>query len=368
MLTILGSLGGGLLLGAGLAWLQHLNSGNQPVPQRPGAIRYEPEPADPAWTDETSSRTANVRIQRARAAPQGDDDEEPAVGTQPRRNWPAQGARSVPSSLAASPAGGSRFTARMRAGAGTAERLAKVAPATAPPMLAAARTDRFALPSPGSFARITFTDHLAAVESGRPTAQAGYRTAIDQLLTLLAESATPGTPLMTLVAGTDVGVGASSTALSLAYRAANTGTRTLLVDGCSTDAHLSHRLARSLVQNQPCALDNEEHLAEITMTDSRTGLALLPLAFTDLARFDAGQQAGLISGLRKLAERYELVLIDAGAASTNRGAIFLGALAERMLIVTHVSVTDPLLTAANFGVNQSLASVVTTPEPSGPQF
>jgi Mrp family chromosome partitioning ATPase len=210
-------------------------------------------------------------------------------------------------------------------------------------------------------ARISFADHLMAVEASRPAAQSSYRLAIDQLLATLAQSATLDVPLMTLVAGTDTGVGASSTAVSLAYRAANTGTRTLLIDACSADAHLSQRLARSLVQQRPCVLDSEEHLAEITMHDSRTGLSLLPLAFTNLAQFTPEQQSRLLAGLRKLAGRYELVLVDVGAPSTNQGAVFLGALAERLLIITHSGIADPLLTAANFGVPADRAIVVTTP-------
>jgi uncharacterized protein involved in exopolysaccharide biosynthesis/Mrp family chromosome partitioning ATPase len=381
MLTILGSLGGGLLLGAALAWLQHLNSGSQAAAMGPAQFAPDPEPTErrlerrqaAAWTNQTAPRDANVRIQQAQTL--DEDAEDAAMGAPPRRNWPRHAVSTRRSSeLRASLAGStsaSRLSVRMRANAGPAEALTMESPSAARAMLpntspapkfsTADHVDRFALPSPGSFTRITFTDHLAAVESARPMAQAGYRTAIDQLLAALAKSATADVPLMTLVAGTDVGVGASSTALSLAYRAANTGTRTLLIDACSTDAHLSHRLARSQVQNQPGALDNVEDLAAITMQDGRTGLALLPLAFTDLANFDDTQQTRLLSGLRQLAERYELVLIDVGAASTNRGGIFLGSLAERMLIVTHTSVADPLLTAANFSVNKSRATVVTTP-------
>jgi MinD-like ATPase involved in chromosome partitioning or flagellar assembly len=136
----------------------------------------------------------------------------------------------------------------------------------------------------------------------------------------------------------------------------------LLIDACSADSHLSQRLARALVQNRPCVLDSEEHLAEITMQDERTGLSLLPLAFTDLSRFDTTQQTRLLSGLSKLSGRYELVLIDAGAPGTNPGATFLGPLAARVLIVTdaHSSVTQPLETAAEFGVPLGQAAVVTT--------
>jgi Mrp family chromosome partitioning ATPase len=195
-----------------------------------------------------------------------------------------------------------------------------------------------------------------------PEHRAAYRSGIDAILRTLALAAELDQPLMTLVAGSALGVGASSTALSLAYRAANTGTRTLLIDACSTDAHLSHRLARSLVQSRPCVLDSEEHLAEITMNDARTGLSLLPLAFTDLARFDSQQQDRLLAGLRKLARRYELVLVDVGTTADNPGATFLGVLTERLLIVAPNDETSEHLlgTAASLGVPADLTSIVTT--------
>jgi uncharacterized protein involved in exopolysaccharide biosynthesis/Mrp family chromosome partitioning ATPase len=381
MLTILGSLGGGLTIGAGLAWMLHLLKGAQPLPQqqtRPTSAndRSTSNTSDASravWTDQTTNRSSSVHIQRAELAPR----DEP-----PRRSHPARGmsARANPrpevkppepavtEQLEPAAAGASRLTERLRASASTAARprppVLKHPTALQSRLKIAAsenHNDQFALPSPGSFARITFTDHLTAIEATRPASQAGYRVAIDQLLSTLAQSAKVDVPLMTIVAGTDVGVGTSSTALSLAYRASNTGTRTLLIDACSTDAHLSKRLARTLVQTRPCLLDSEEHLAEITMQDSRTGLSLLPLAFSDLGQLDPNQQTRLITGLRNLSTRYELVLIDVGAPSTNLGAVFLGTLAERMLIVTHDTISDPLLTAANFGINSSLATVVTTP-------
>jgi polysaccharide biosynthesis transport protein len=391
MLTILGSLGGGLVLGAGLAWLLHLvNVAKSQHAPATNANRNSAGSSGAVWTDQTNNRNADVRIRRAtsRLAHDTDGDDEPQHEP-PRRAWPPRGmsTRIVTEPTAQNAAeamvleqpesaqtGANRLTARLRANAAATASLAaqtiRPIPAALPIRTAKSqpilrtdndhRADPLTLPSPGSFARITFSDHLTAVEAARPSSRSAYRSAIDQLLATLAQSATPDVPFITLVAGTDVGVGASSTALSLAYRAANTGTRTLLIDACAADAHLSQRLARSLVQQRPCVLDSEEHLAEIAMQDSRTGLSLLPLAFSNLAHFNSNQQIRLLDGLRKLSTRYELVLIDVGAPSTNHGAVFLGKLAERLLIVTHDDVADPLLTAANFGVSAELATIVTT--------
>lgn len=395
MLTIIGSLGGGLLIGAALAWLLHLLKGAEPqyVAAR-SSNRNAATSSSAVWTDHSRDTNADVRIQQAtkRRATATTTDEEPPHEPESRA-WPPRRmspriATVVPSTEQSAaeavaierpepaPPRASRLTDRLKASAATTAALAAraIQPVSATLPVRATRSqptlhidngadqsaNSFTLPSPGSFARITFSDHLTAVEAARPSSRAAYRSAIDQLLATLAQSATPDVPLMTLIAGTDVGVGTSSTALSLAYRAANTGTRTLLIDACSADAHLSQRLARSLVQQRPCVLDSEEHLAELTMQDSRTGLSLLPLAFSNLAQFTVAQQSRLLNGLRQLSQRYELVLIDVGAPSTNHGAVFIGRLAEQLLIVTHANVADPLLTAANFGVSADKATVVST--------
>jgi polysaccharide biosynthesis transport protein len=361
MLTILGSLGGGLLLGAGLAWLQHLMHGSGPLTRAlPDMQPAQRVTSSTAWSERNTSRDTSAW--QPRSMPSRQTADRPEVTFKPDK----------PEPIMAPTSGSSQLTARLRANAGLPDGTTTNLRAAAlrrhpsqdlpqiPQLNIAKRAHGIALPSPGSYARITFTDHLTAVEAARPHTQAGYRSAIDQLLSTLAQFATVGMPLIVVVGGTDVGVGTSSTALSLAYRAATTGTRTLLIDACSADAHLSQQLAQSMQPQRSSLPDNEEQLAEITMLDERTGLSLLPLAFNDLEQADANQQACLLSGLRKLSSRFELVLIDVGAASTNRGAVFLGALAERMLIVTHDGVDDPLLTAANFGVSLELASVVTT--------
>jgi polysaccharide biosynthesis transport protein len=199
---------------------------------------------------------------------------------------------------------------------------------------------------------IKLTDHLGQ----HP---AGYRHGIDRLLNSLARKAQPDSPWTTLVTGTSAGVGASSTALSLAYRAANTGTRTLLIDACSSDAVLSRQLAGALTQTRPCVLDSREHLAEITMQDDRTGLALLPLALTDLATFSPKQRTRLLAGLRQLVQDYELVLVDVGDLALNPGSAFLTELVDHVLIVTRQAGTqEAMQAAADFNERSTGTSVV----------
>jgi polysaccharide biosynthesis transport protein len=199
---------------------------------------------------------------------------------------------------------------------------------------AAPEVELLNLPMLFQTAPIKFVDHLTAVEQSSERYPAGYQHGIDSLLMVLASKAEPDRAWITIVAGASPGVGSSSTALSLAYRAAKTGTRTLLIDACSADADLSYQLASALVQSRPCVLDSREHLAEITMRDERTGLALLPLAFTNLATFSPQQRRRLLAGLRGLVADYELVLIDIGDPAANSSSMFLAGLANHVLIVT----------------------------------
>jgi polysaccharide biosynthesis transport protein len=188
------------------------------------------------------------------------------------------------------------------------------------------------LPALNGKPSLTFADHLSAVEHSLGSQLAHYRSGIDRLLIQLAPAAAQRGPSVSLLCGTQVGVGASSTALSLAYRAASTGRRTLLID-CSSDAALSQSLATDFAQNRPCVLDSREHLAEITLRDERTGLSLLPLALADVTAFSPQQQSRLVSGLRKVMPAYDLVLIDCGAAG-NLTTDFLTKLASQVFIIT----------------------------------
>ena len=184
----------------------------------------------------------------------------------------------------------------------------------------------------------TFADHIAAVDDASATAYPGYREVIDQILAKLPRAGgAPGKPTICLLVGTEAAAGTSSTALALTYRSAINGRRTLLIDACASDPHLSQVFAANLKQRRACVLDSEAHLAEITLQDARTGLSMLPIALADLARFDGEQQRRLLAGLRQLTQRFELVVIDTGAAADNQAMAFLAAIADQVLIVTQQS-------------------------------
>ena len=154
------------------------------------------------------------------------------------------------------------------------------------------------------------------------------------MLSALIKDRKSGKPSVALLVGAERKAGTSSTALALAYRAAVSGTRTLLVDVSAGDAGLSHVFAANLTQRRACILDSEAHLAEITLNDSRTGLSLLPLALADLSKLTSDQQRRLGKGLQKLISRFDLVVLDAGAARDNSSVAFLACLADKLLVVT----------------------------------
>jgi polysaccharide biosynthesis transport protein len=180
----------------------------------------------------------------------------------------------------------------------------------------------------------SFSDHIAAVDDLSAAAYPGYRSAIESLLSALTKDAKRGQPIVTLLVGIERGAGTSSTALALAYRAAILGQRTLLIDVSNADAGLSQVFASNLTQRRACILDSEAHLAEITLNDSRTGLSLLPLALADLSKLTLDQQERLRKGLSRLIGRFDLVVIDAGAARDAASFTFATSLASKVLVIT----------------------------------
>ena len=94
------------------------------------------------------------------------------------------------------------------------------------------------------------------------------------------------------------------------------------------------------------------------MRDERTGLAMLPLAFTDLAALSARQRAGLTSGLRQLAADYELTIVDVGAAARAPGTEFIRDIADHVLIVARQDQTLQAMRSAAALADRHIAASV----------
>ena len=275
LLILAGALLAGLVAGVGTAWLAHLLSG----PADAAAVSDSSvRAADAAGTGASLRRTAPASAQVAGADGTAEASE-PAPDASRRPITPTP----RPSSPPPCPAIG---------GTAVIETLARL-PAIGkyPP----------ARPGVGIADGPTFADHIAAVDDASATAYPGYREVIDQILAKLPRAgAAAGKPTICLLVGTEAAAGTSSTALALTYRSAIKGRRTLLIDACASDPHLSQVFAANLKQRRACVLDSEAHLAEITLQDARTGLSMLPIALADLARFDGEQQRRLLAGLRQL--------------------------------------------------------------------
>ncbi len=311
LLILAGALLAGLVAGIGTAWLAHLLSG--PADAAAAAVPASAPPTPPAPEPPSAAPRRRLRKLLAPLA-------RPKPMNPPPRVPTADIANAAPIIATTVPGDG---------GTAVIETLARL-PAIGkyPP----------ARPGAGIADGPTFSDHIAAVDDASATAYPGYREVIDQILAKLQRAgAAAGKPTICLLVGTEAAAGTSSTALALTYRSAIKGRRTLLIDACASDPHLSQVFAANLKQRRACVLDSEAHLAEITLQDARTGLSMLPIALADLARFDGEQQRRLLAGLRQLTQRFELVIIDAGAAADNQAMAFLAAIADRVLIVTQQS-------------------------------
>jgi uncharacterized protein involved in exopolysaccharide biosynthesis/Mrp family chromosome partitioning ATPase len=309
LLILAGALLAGLVAGIGTAWLAHLLSG----PADAAAVAIPASAPPPAPEPPSAAPRRHLRKLLAPLA-------QPKPMNPPPRVPTADVANAAPIIATTVPGNG---------GTAVIETLARL-PAIGkyPP----------ARPGVGIADGPTFADHIAAVDDASATAYPGYREVIDQILAKLPRAgAAAGKPTICLLVGTEAAAGTSSTALALTYRSAIKGRRTLLIDACASDPHLSQVFAANLKQRRACVLDSEAHLAEITLQDARTGLSMLPIALADLARFDGEQQRRLLAGLRQLMQRFELVVIDTGAAADNQAMAFLAAIADQVLIVTQQS-------------------------------
>lgn len=186
----------------------------------------------------------------------------------------------------------------------------------------------------------TFADLIAAVTDAEPAADGPFRQAILRLLARLRTLSRAGHPQLVLLSSGHAGAGTSGTALALASAAAQAGERTLLVDACSPNPELSLLLAADIRQDQPCILDNKDHLAAITVRDSRSGLSFLPIALADLRRLKTSQRHRLVLGITKLAQDYDLVLIDAGALLEDEAVLSLVPAVDHVLLLARAGSTE----------------------------
>ena len=179
----------------------------------------------------------------------------------------------------------------------------------------------------------------AIAEPRRIAGGIAYRQAVLRLLGRLRAQGDADHGMVAAILSAHSGAGASSTALALAYAAALSGERVLLVDATSSDTALSSALAADFANDGVIVLDNIEHLRSITRTDERTGLAFLPIALADLRLLKSHQRKRLAKGLAALAPGYDLVVIDGGALLEDESPAALLAISDAVVVVARSGVT-----------------------------
>jgi Mrp family chromosome partitioning ATPase len=184
-----------------------------------------------------------------------------------------------------------------------------------------------------------FSDLLTALADYKNTDDVHYRQSVLRLLSRIKSQQRPGRPHAVMLASPAADAGNSGTTLALAYAAALSGERVLLVDATSSNPALSEVFATTLKPTNVVVLDNKDHLAEITTRDARTGLTFLPIALADLRTLKNQQRRRLIAGLNGLMQRYDLIFIDAGALLDDESALCLLPAADQVLLVARAGAT-----------------------------
>lgn len=353
MPILAGSLVGGAGLGSLLAWLVHILRLPRAGVVRPLAADTQPAAAVAAEPAATALPQPPPARPLSRPAAQSTQAGIAARSASARTSVTAPAPVSAPAAAAT--------TTRRSALAGLARR-----PVIAEIPLLAGTTP--AGPG-GSWRRtaagelVSFADHISAVDEIQAAQSPKYRSAIDFLLQRIRREAWSPRPRMVAVIGSAQSSATSSTALALAYRSALTGTRTLLIDASAANAELSVIFAGEIVQGRPCELDNARHLKELVAHDTRSGLALLPLALIELAELSEDHVRQLATGLGELTAGYELIVIDAGAAPPSRAVSMLLHLADSVLVTARAEDADSPRTDAairNLGLDAGKARLVAT--------
>ena len=186
----------------------------------------------------------------------------------------------------------------------------------------------------GAVAPVAIGDVLNAIADESNTGEAPFRKSVGAALGALRKTKPETAPQIVLVTSARPKTGVTIAATALAYTAARTGVKTLLVDASSADPALSLLFATAKEQSEPCVLDSKRHLQAIVEIDSRSGLALLPIALADLTTFSADQNRRFAKGLNDLAADYDIVIIDGGAMTFTPAERSLAALASQIVVVS----------------------------------
>ena len=187
---------------------------------------------------------------------------------------------------------------------------------------------------------VQFSDLLSALGDGRKGSTAAYNQSVLRLLSKIKSQGRAGRPNTVMFASPRSGAANSSAVLAVAYSAALSGERVLLVDSTSVNPELSSVFAANLPKSTTVILDSKEHLNKIVTRDARSNLSFLPIALADLRTLKTQQRRRLVAGLNAVSQDYDWIFIDAGALLEDEAATILLPATNQVYIVGRFGVTD----------------------------
>lgn len=192
----------------------------------------------------------------------------------------------------------------------------------------------------GRTASVTATDMMSALVGGNRPSDLMFRRGVQSVAGRLKTLDRNDGPQVVLFVSGRRGAGTSMSALSVAYARAMGGEKALLIDASSSDPALSMMFAGDLVQDQPCVLDSKGHLLALTSRDTKSGLVFLPMALADLNALSPAQRNRLATGITKVAQDFDVVVVDGGALLEDPGVSALSGLATAVVVVARAGAYD----------------------------
>ncbi|MEM9589255.1 MAG: cellulose synthase operon protein YhjQ/BcsQ, partial [Planctomycetota bacterium] len=166
---------------------------------------------------------------------------------------------------------------------------------------------------------------------------AGWQRAIHQMRVdmQVADAGRPGGQIVAVM-GAGADHGASSIAMGLARSFASTGMRTALVDADLVDCGITYHLGLTRSRGFREAIVDGK-LDPLQLGDARDSLEVLPSGTVLSVMDDRVARSPLERILRRMRERYDLVIIDVGSFSDRFVARLVAAIADQVLYVVNAN-------------------------------
>lgn len=186
---------------------------------------------------------------------------------------------------------------------------------------------------------VAFSDLLSALGTRRDRDAAAFHQSVLRLFSKIKAQGRAGRPNTVMFASPRANAGNSAAVLAVAYSAALSGDRVLLVDATSINPDLSAVFAANLAKSTTIILDSKDHLNRITTRDDRSGLSFLPIALADLRTLKTQQRRRLVAGLNLISQDYDWIFIDAGALLEDEAATTLLPATNQVYVVARTGDT-----------------------------